>query len=212
MVFQGSGKGLRLTPTRQIFSDVKTLWGVEAEKTCRGSTNWREPADLGTEKFKVLVPSLGSRVVDHFHPARVRISGRHIGPFIPVAVGAGQGQIVQIVAAAMLVSKNMFDVEPDRRDSYLGQTAVLTAFGGSFTNLSPDGCIHWLLLVVDVENGARADLQQGKEIEEGHELLVLSPLVRTQSPFRPPICQLVNAILCLGGCAHSQYFPSCIGS
>ena len=170
-----------------------------------------ESSNLWTSELKVFTPVLCPRVEESFCPTRIRIEARDIGTLVPIAVRACQCQILKLCLSAMLPGKNVFDVETDRGDRRLRQSAVLTGRMSSVGYSLSRGCVHGLLPVVHLENRARLGLQERKKVEQRNELLVLGSLFRGETSIRTPIRQFVDTILGLVVRANGKNGPGGVG-
>jgi hypothetical protein len=70
-------------------------------------------------EIEVIFPPLYPRVEEWYHLSCIRVDPRQVGPFVEVAVLAGQGQIGEIVGATVLPGNDVLDLEAKERVSLL---------------------------------------------------------------------------------------------
>ena len=61
----------------------------------RGSTNSRSALKCGSYPFEVSISLVRSRMEESNNLARIRISSGYIRTFVPIAVQAGEGEILK---------------------------------------------------------------------------------------------------------------------
>ena len=85
----------------------------------------------------MLVPVVATRVEEHRHGIVQRIDPGQIWPLVQVAAVAGEGEVVDVGRAAVLLRSNVFDMK-HRVNAELGQMAILATVRGAFANELPE--------------------------------------------------------------------------
>jgi len=65
--------------------------------------------------------------------SRVGVNTGKVGAFVKITFGAGKGEVLLIIRAAVLTSDNMFDVKP-KRGKILGESAVFATISGTLAD------------------------------------------------------------------------------
>lgn len=89
------------------------------------------PNDFNADPVEVVSPSIKSGIEQQHNRVGFRVDRGEIRSLVSVAVRTSQGQIVRVVAAAVLLGPNVLDVKGEKRRGRLGQLAVLASFARS---------------------------------------------------------------------------------
>ncbi|HSU69260.1 MAG TPA: hypothetical protein VLJ39_20410, partial [Tepidisphaeraceae bacterium] len=87
--------------------------------------------DEHATQHKMFGPAMSPRIGQANHPARLWIERGQVGAFVLVAVIAGQRQVAQQIAAAMLSRDDVLNLMPEKRRIVLAKPAILAVIGGS---------------------------------------------------------------------------------
>jgi hypothetical protein len=115
-----------------------------------------EPFDADASKHKVFSPLVAPRTEEEYRLAGGRVEAREVRALGEIAALAGQGELVNVVAAAMLPRDDMLDVVRQVA-VLLAEQAILTRVVRPSTDKVPRGGIH-LLGAVGIQLSSRLEL------------------------------------------------------
>jgi hypothetical protein len=98
------------------------------------STNCGFPHQISPSPDEMFVPLIAPRIEEFRNASRFWINTGDISAFEKIAIDARQGEVGQVVSAAMAPRNDMFDVELSQGRVILAQTAVFATMPGSFSN------------------------------------------------------------------------------
>lgn len=88
------------------------------------------------------VPIVASRVEQRRDFFGLRVNTGQVGPFVQIAINAGQRKIVEIVSAAVDFGGDMLDMEGGQRGIVLVESAIFTAIFGTFPDAGLRALVH----------------------------------------------------------------------
>ena len=94
--------------------------------------------------LEMLAPTVVPRVKQLRNLIRFRIYARQVRTFVQVAVHAGEGQVVEVIRAAMTFGTDVFEVEGGQGRILLVKLAILAPVAGSLPNFRSIRRVHRL--------------------------------------------------------------------
>jgi hypothetical protein len=101
---------------------------VHVEQPYRGAAGRRETDDRSALQLEVLVPGVFARVEQPDDPARVLVDAREVRTLVGITAVTGKTKPARIIAAAVLPSDCVLDVERNQWSCALGDAAVQSGF------------------------------------------------------------------------------------
>src|SRR5438132_551884 len=98
-----------------------------------------------------------------------------------IAIDAGKGEIVEVIAATVNFGNDVLDVERGERRVILMQMTILASVLSTLANLSPDLCADHLGL--GVGDLLRLSFENGDELVRPHITRVFGPLIFREFAF-----------------------------
>ncbi len=95
----------------------------------------------------MIFPLLRARVKQGDEAAGFGVDTCEVRSLMKVAVVAGERQIREVVAAAMLPSYDVFDVECGERRGGLRQTAIFAMVSSPLANAASDVCVNHCAII-----------------------------------------------------------------
>ena len=112
---------------------------------------------------------------------RLRIDPRQVRTLVQIAIDAGKSKVVEVIASAMSLWNDVFDVQGGQRRIILMKTTILASVSRTLANLGSGlRSNHLGLRVGEV---LRLSFENGDKLIRAHVSRVLSPLVLTQFAF-----------------------------
>jgi hypothetical protein len=120
--------------------------------------------------FEVICPTVSPWMEQRGDPIGLRIDAGQIRPLVQVAVNAGQGEVRQVIRAAVDLGHNVLDVQNSQGGIALVKLAVFAPVAGSLPHLGSRPGVHCLRRSVVHPPGQV--LQDGDEFVRPHVALV----------------------------------------
>jgi hypothetical protein len=98
--------------------------------------------DFTSDVGEVLIPSVSARVKERDDPAGHGVDPREVRPFMRVAKVAGQGQVLEVIAATVLAGDDVLDVKSQPRSAPFGGPAVFAATFGPLPHAPARRFVH----------------------------------------------------------------------
>ena len=157
------------------------IFRVHVEDANRRPSDGRLADNIDAAPFKVIVPTLVSRMKQLGDPTSFGIDPREVWAFVKITVNASQSQVVEIVAAAMNPRDDMLDVKCGQRRIFLSQLAILAPISGAFPHLSSERRAHPLRF--GPSHLPRLPLKDGDEFVRPDVAFVLGPFLLGELTF-----------------------------
>jgi hypothetical protein len=87
---------------------------IDCEYMDRGAANLPAATQLRSDPFEVVAPDVPAWMKETHHLAGLRIGSRDVGAFVPIAVQARQGEILENCLAPMLTRNDVVNVKGQR--------------------------------------------------------------------------------------------------
>jgi hypothetical protein len=97
--------------TQNTVAETKLLPRVHIKDSNRCSSNIRQANDQNALLVKVFAPCVAARMKKSGQDAGQRVKAGQVRAFVRITVQTGQGKIVVLVAAVVLASDDVFDLE-----------------------------------------------------------------------------------------------------
>jgi hypothetical protein len=126
--------------------------------------------------LKVVIPLVLARMKQPDECAAFRVKRAQIRPLVGIAVVTGQSEVSIVITSAMLTSDDMLDMIGEEGLGLLRYAAVFAAISGTIADKLPEPLIHPSSGVTFSQKPASFRLQNGNEIPNTDQCLVLVAL------------------------------------
>ena len=165
--------------------------GVAIEHPDGGAADRGERGEAGVGALEVFAPVVAAGMEEAADFAAVGVDAGEVWPFVQIAVGAGEGEIVPARRAAMLSGDDVLDVK--REDALaLREVAVFASVACAVAGESPERGWHLRGALADLGAGFRAE--DGEEGVGGDDGIQLAALVGGDGALRVAVGEFVKAV------------------
>jgi hypothetical protein len=138
---------------QQPFADPHAIGIIHVEQRCSRPTDGRSADNASVGVFETLLPAIPAWMEQTHDIARVWIDSGEVGPFVQVTIGAGESEVFDAIATAVLSRHDVLDVEPQFR-VLLRSAAVFAAMSGPLANQLAHKRVHQGALVLSTTDRA----------------------------------------------------------
>jgi len=125
-------------------SQRELIFRIHAEDANRSPSHGSLAGKIYAAPLEVIFPPLVSRMKQLGDSPSFGIDSRQVWTLVKIAVNASQGQVVEVVAAAMYPWDDVLDVKGGQRRIFLSKLAILAPISGTLPHLRSEHRAHSL--------------------------------------------------------------------
>src|SRR5437867_3381073 len=122
---------IQLAKPLELATPLQTLVRVHLQQPSGGSSNRRQAHQQGAVHLEVIRPEVAARMKQADDLVGVRVGAREVCALVQIALVACQGEVVVLIAAAVLAGNYVLDMERMEAVVLLPQMAILATIAGA---------------------------------------------------------------------------------